>query len=53
MTMRLQHVGISVPPESIQLARTFYRDLLDCPSSVRANGRSSTASALPATSSCT
>jgi len=31
MTMRLQHVGITVPPETIQLARSFYRDLLELP----------------------
>jgi catechol 2,3-dioxygenase-like lactoylglutathione lyase family enzyme len=29
--MRLQHVGITVPPESIEAARAFYGGLLDLP----------------------
>jgi catechol 2,3-dioxygenase-like lactoylglutathione lyase family enzyme len=29
--MRLQHVGITVPPEAIALARAFYRHLLELP----------------------
>ena len=29
--MRLQHVGITVPPESVELARSFYGDLLELP----------------------
>lgn len=29
--MRLQHVGITVPPEALEPARAFYRDLLELP----------------------
>jgi catechol 2,3-dioxygenase-like lactoylglutathione lyase family enzyme len=29
--MRLQHVGITVPPESLERARTFYGELLELP----------------------
>ena len=29
--MRLQHVGITVAPEAVELARGFYRDLLALP----------------------
>ena len=29
--MRLQHVGITVPPDAVELARGFYRDLLELP----------------------
>jgi catechol 2,3-dioxygenase-like lactoylglutathione lyase family enzyme len=29
--MRLQHVGITVPPDAVELARRFYRDLLELP----------------------
>ena len=29
--MRLQHVGIAVPREAFELARGFYRDLLELP----------------------
>jgi catechol 2,3-dioxygenase-like lactoylglutathione lyase family enzyme len=29
--MRLQHVGITVPPEEIEAARAFYGGLLDLP----------------------
>jgi catechol 2,3-dioxygenase-like lactoylglutathione lyase family enzyme len=31
LTLRLQHVGITVPPESFEQARRFYRDLLALP----------------------
>ena len=29
--MRLQHVGITVPPESVELAQSFYGGLLELP----------------------
>ena len=29
--MRLQHVGITAPPDSVERARGFYKDLLELP----------------------
>ena len=29
--MRLQHVGITVPPDAVEVARAFYTDLLELP----------------------